>query len=384
MDRRPSVDIVAVAIVSATMLVAACGTGVSPASPAPPAATAAPASPAASASSPSPAALRPSPSPTGSLADRYREQAGTPDIRWVADLDGWFITSADATTKRTHLYPVSGVLDVSGEGHHLVVAMPEPNGIHLFEQSGGASSLIDAIRSTNVEVAGQETVDGRELTVLRIADPVEMSAFGTVDLPAGPETADLEVLVDSSGVPVVLRLSSTGSNGEPSAEVLDLAVRSVPDSAVIPQAVAWHPFESSRFDYVADVPDFLEAETADDFDTFAMQGYGGFDIRAYELDGQAPGDFVEGYIDFFANGESQWGMPTSDERYLTVGADGEGSGTLLTFHYERDGLRRTAMVALIVFGDRIWDVTWRGYDEHEIADRTVLLQLLSTWRFATD
>ena len=121
--------------------------------------------------------------------DLYHEQVADPDARWVADLDGDFITSETATPKRTYLYPVSGVLTFSGTDHHLVVAMAEPKGIHAFEQSGGASSLLDAIRSADVEPADQEMVDGRELTVLGVAEPVEMSAFGEVDLSRDPRAA---------------------------------------------------------------------------------------------------------------------------------------------------------------------------------------------------
>lgn len=375
MSHRSRVVIGVMVIAGASTFSAGCGSAASTASPvagtasASPPASVLPTTPANDASS----------GPTATVADRYREQVADPDARWVADLDGDFITSE--TGKRTYLYPVSGILTFSGIDHHLVVAMAEPKGIHAFEQSGGSSSLLDAIRSADVEPADQEMVDGRELTVLRVAEPVEMSAFGTVDLSAGPATGNLEILVDPSGAPVIMRLTSVRADGELSAERLTLSVQAGDRDVAIPQASEWRPFESERFDYAIEVPDFLKPEVSPDFDNFYSQGYGGIDIRAYDLDGQAPEEFVSGYIDFFANGEAKWGAPTDDEQYLTVGADGEGGGNIFTFHYEKDGLQRAAIVALFMSGDRIWDVTWRGYAENEIADRTMLLQVLSTWRF---
>ena len=178
-----------------------------------------------------------------------------------------------------------------------------------------------------------------------------------------------------------MRLTSVGADGELSAETLTLSVHAGDRDVAIPQASEWRPFESARFDYAIEVPDFLKPEVSPDFDNFYSQGYGGIDIRAYDLDGQAPDEFVSGYIDFFANGEEKWGAPTRVEQYLTVGADDEGAGNIFTFRYEKDGLQRAAIVALFMSGDRIWDVTWRGYAENEIADRTMLLQVLSTWRF---
>ena len=62
------------------------------------------------------------------------------------------------------------------------------------------------------------------------------------------------------------------------------------------------------------------------------------------------------------------GAPTHVEQYLTVGAASEGGGNIFTFHYEKDGVQRAAIVALFKAGDRIWDVTWRGYAENEIVD----------------
>ena len=377
MSRRSRVVIGVIAIAGASMFSAGCGTAASTASPAAGTASAAPTA----SVLPKTPANDASSSPAATVADRYREKVADPDARWVADLDGDFITSETATPKRTYLYPVSGVLTFSGIDHHLVLAMAEPKGIHAFEQSSGSSSFLDAIRSGDVEPAGQEMVDGRELTVLRVAEPVEMSAFGTVDLSAGPATGNLEILVDPVGAPVMMRLTSVGTDGELSAETLTLSVQAGDRDVAIPQASDSRPFESERFGYAIEVPDFLKPEVSPDFDNFYSQGYGGIDIRAYDLDGQAPEEFVSGYIDFFANGEAKWGAPTNEEQYLTVGEDGEGGGNIFTFHYEKDGLQRAAIVALFMSGDRIWDVTWRGYADNEIPDRTMLLQVLSTWRF---
>ena len=221
MSRRCRFVIGVLAIASASMCSAGCGSAASTASPpvatpsASPAAPASPTTPRADASS----------RPTATVAERYREQVADPDARWVADLSGDFITSETVTPKVTYLYPVAGVLSFSGTDDHLEVAMAEPRGIHVFEQSGGASSLMDAIRSADIEPAGREMVDGRELTVLRVAGPVEMSAFGAVDLSAGPAIGNLQNLVDASGAPVIMRLTSVGADGERSAETLTLSVQ---------------------------------------------------------------------------------------------------------------------------------------------------------------
>ena len=253
MSRRSRVVIGVMAIAAASICSARCGGIAASASPA----TATAGVSATAPVSPTTPAADVSSSPTATVAERYRELVADPDARWVADLSGDFITSETVTPKVTYLYPVAGVLSFSGTDHHLEVAMAEPEGIHVFEQSGGASSLMDAIRSADVESAGKETVDGRELTVLRVAGPIEMSAFGAVDLSAGPAIGNLEILVDASGAPVIMRLTSVGADGERSAETLTLSVQAGDRDVAIPQASEWRSFESPRFDYVIDVPDFL-------------------------------------------------------------------------------------------------------------------------------
>jgi hypothetical protein len=149
----------------------------------------------------------------------------------------------------------------------------------------------------------------------------------------------------------------------------------------VPDGIAWESFESPRFGYVVDVPADFEQVADEHFDTIKDQGYGGWDIRRYDLEGDSTANFISGYLDFVATGDAQFGQPTNLEEYLTVGANDEGHGTLATFHYRNDGGERVAFVALITKGDQIWDVTWRGLAEHELADRTMLLQMLSSWRF---
>ena len=374
MRHPPSVSVIAVVLVATVITVACTG---SPTSQSPDSPSSAELSPSASVSAASPSAE------TSTIVDRFREQVTDPEARWVAEIDGWFITAMNTELRSTSLYPVSGVLFFSGEDHHLVVAMPEPDGIRLFEQAGGRSSLLDAIRVSDLDVVGTETVDGRELTVLTAGTPIELAAFGDVGGAPGPEIGTIKILVDETGAPVRMQLSTLGSDGDVGPEVLTLELTTGDRGSPVPHGITWKSFESSRFGYAVDVPADFEQVAGAQFDTLKEEGYGGWDIRRYDLQGDSPATFFSGYLDFVATGAAQYGQPTNLEEYLTVGANDEGHGILATFHYETDGRQRVAFVSLFTKGDQAWDVTWRGLAEHEVSDRTMLLQMLTSWRFTT-
>jgi hypothetical protein len=312
------------------------------------------------------------------IADRYHERVTTAGPRFDAYIDGWFITKISEALHTTSLYPVSGALRFTSTNHHLVVAMPEPEGIRFFEQKGGRSSLLDAIRAPDLTIVGPETIDGRTLTVLRAGPPVDLAAFGDVDAAAGPLTGTLQILVDDEGFPLEMRLSSE-SDGEVGGERLTFTVVRGNGGSALLAELDWTPFESARYGYTVDVPADFEQATEGALDEAFALDYGGWTISRDDLAGSSAAAYFAHF--FNTAGDADWGEPTSVEEYLTVGTHDEGHGIIATFHFERDGDQQIAINALISDGDHMWVVTWHGFVEHEIADRTMMLQLLSSWRF---
>ena len=309
---------------------------------------------------PTPATTTPAPTATSSATDAARtpaeafsELARGADWSLTGTVSGTVVTSWDGND--VYLSPALGALDVAGGDAHLLLVAPDATGIRVFEEiriDGERNvrgpdgvwraeakivtrDLLGALsRPGAVEAIGREEVEGRQLTVLRLA-PADVGTLGGVRPDSAGPSADLEVLVADDGEPVVVRIAFAASGGMPSVETLEVAVTAAGDAIEILAPVPWRRQESPR-GYSLVVPSECRAIEGDEnWEQFHCER---FYLRVWTAaaTGVSPDEWLKDSVASWS--EINGGEPVYLENVLRVG---KGSSTELgwmaTYQYEEDG-----------------------------------------------